>query len=153
MCIRDRPHCTGLGHANPKAEAALRGVKAEGGWAVVCTQEVEIHPSSEISPFLEGRLWDDKDIPAHAAMTEAVHEHGSLAGIELAHNGLHATNLSSRVPPMGPSDRPVDLYHPVQARAMNLSDIKSFKKWHVEAAKRSRTAGYDIVYVLSLIHI
>ena len=141
------PHCTGLGHANPKAEAALRGVKAEGGWAVVCTQEVEIHPSSEISPYLEGRLWDDKDIPAHAAMTDAVHEHGSLAGIELAHNGLHATNLYSRVPPMGPSDRPVDLYHPVQARAMNLNDIKSFKQWHVDAAKRSRTAGYDIVYV------
>ncbi len=141
------PHCTGLGHANPKAEAALRAVKAEGGWGVVCTQEVEIHPSSEISPYLEGRLWDDHDIPAHQAMTDAVHEHGSLAGIELVHNGQHAANLSSRVPPLGPSERPVDLYHPVHTRSMNKRDIAAFRRWHVDAAKRSLRAGYDIVYV------
>ncbi len=141
------PHCTGLGHANPAAEVALRAIKAEGGWGVVCTQEVEIHPSSEISPYLEGRIWDDSDIPAHRAMTDAVHEHGALAGIELVHNGQHAANLNSRVPPMGPSHRPVDLYHPVQARAMSLKDIKALRQWYVDAAKRSVAAGFDIVYV------
>ncbi len=141
------PHCTGIGHQHPQKEAALRGIKAEGGWGVVCTQEVEIHPSSEISPFLEGRLWDDNDIPAHRLMTDAVHTHGSLAGIELVHNGMHAANLGSRVPPMAPSLRPVHDYHPVQARAMNKQDIADFKRWHVEAAKRARIAGYDIVYV------
>lgn len=141
------PHCTGLGHANPQAEAALRAVKAEGGWAVVCTQEVEIHPRSEITPSLEGRLWDDDDLPAHRLMTDAVHAHGSLAGIELVHNGQHAANLRSRVPPMGPSHRPVDLYHPVQARAMSRRDIVAFRQWYVDAARRARTAGYDIIYV------
>jgi len=44
------PHCNSLGHGRPRAEAANRAVKAEGGWGVVCTQEVEIHPSSDISP-------------------------------------------------------------------------------------------------------
>ena len=48
----------------------MRGVKAEGGWAVVCTEEVEIHHSSEHSPGIEGRLWDDRDIPVLARMTE-----------------------------------------------------------------------------------
>ena len=52
------PHCNGLGHARPFAEARNRGIKAEGGWGVVSTQEVEIHPSAEVSPALEGRLWD-----------------------------------------------------------------------------------------------
>ncbi len=141
------PHCTGLGHANPQAEAALRAIKAEGGWAVVCTQEVEIHPSSELSPYLEGRMWDDKDIPAHRLMTDAVHAHASLAGIELVHNGQHAANLSSRVAPMGPSARPVAEYHPVQSRAMSISDIKAFRRWYVDAAKRARRSGYDIIYV------
>lgn len=141
------PHCTGLGHANPQAEVALRATKAEGGWGVVCTQEVEIHPSSDLTPYLEGRMWDDADIPAHQAMTDAVHEHNSLAGIELVHNGQHAANLGTRVPPMAPTHRPVDLYHPVQARAMDKQDIKQFKQWYVDAAKRSRQAGYDIVYV------
>lgn len=141
------PHCTGLGHANPQAEAALRATKAEGGWGVVCTQEVEIHPSSDITPYLEGRLWDDADIPAHRLMTDAVHQYGSLAGIELVHNGQHAANLGTRIPPIAPTHRPVDLYHPVQARAMDKKDIKNFRRWHVDAAKRSRQAGYDIVYV------
>ena len=39
------------------------------------------------------RLWDDRDIPAAARMVEAIHAHGALAGIELAHNGMNAPNL------------------------------------------------------------
>jgi dimethylamine/trimethylamine dehydrogenase len=57
------PHCNGMGYARPRSHAAMRGVKAEGGWAVVSTEEVEIHPTSDISPYIEGRLWDDRDIP------------------------------------------------------------------------------------------
>jgi dimethylamine/trimethylamine dehydrogenase len=30
------PHCNGMGYRDPSAEAAMRAVKAEGGWAVVC---------------------------------------------------------------------------------------------------------------------
>ena len=58
------PHCNGMGHRYPMSMAAMRGVKAEGGWAVVSTEETEIHHTSEIAPYLEGRLWDDQDIPA-----------------------------------------------------------------------------------------
>ena len=65
------PHCNGMGHRDPTAHAVMRGVKAEGGWAVVCTEEVEIHPSSDVGGFIEGRLWDDADIPAHAAARRA----------------------------------------------------------------------------------
>ncbi len=65
----------------------MRRVKAEGGWAVVCTEQVEIHPTSDIGPFIELRLWDDQDLPALTRISEKIHEGGSLAGIELAHNG------------------------------------------------------------------
>ncbi len=61
------PHCNGMGHRDPSAHAAMRGVKAEGGWAVVCTEQVEIHHSSEITPFIEGRLWDDAGHPGARA--------------------------------------------------------------------------------------
>ena len=67
------PHCNGMGYRDPSAHARMRGVKAEGGLAVVCTEEVEIHPTSEVSPYAKGRLWDDSDIPALARMTERVH--------------------------------------------------------------------------------
>ena len=141
------PHCNVLGHARPHAEAANRAVKAEGGWGVICSQEVEIHPSAELTPFVEGRIWDDKDIPQHRLMTDAVHEYGALAGIELAYNASHAPNLYSRVAPMAPSAVMVHGSYPIQARAMTKRDIADVRRWHVDAAKRAREAGYDIVYV------
>mgnify|MGYP000041234967 CR=1 FL=1 len=93
------PHCNGMGHRHPSAHAAMRGVKAEGGWGVVHTEEVEIHHTSDLSPYFEGRLWSDDDIPALQLMTEAVHKRGALAGIELAYNGHDAANLYSRAAP------------------------------------------------------
>jgi dimethylamine/trimethylamine dehydrogenase len=141
------PHCNGMGHLRPNSLAAMRGVKAEGGWAVVCSEETEIHPSSDLSPYAEGRIWDDRDVPALARMTEAVHRHGALAGIQLVHNGIHAPNHSSRVPPIAPSATSVDTYDPLQARAMDKSDIRALRSWHRNAALRAKRAGYDIVYV------
>ena len=141
------PHCNGLGHVRPRGEAAMRAMKAEGGWAVVSTQEAEIHPTSDLSPFAENRLWDARDIPALRLMTEAVHAKGALATIQLVHNGNHAQNLLSRAPVLAPSDMSVDYAIPKQARAMDKSDIRDFRRWHRAAALRAREAGFDIIYV------
>ena len=76
------PHCSGMGYALPQTLAAMREVKAEGGWAVVCTEYCSIHPSSDDSPYSYASLWDDEDVRAQAAMVEAVHRHGALAAVE-----------------------------------------------------------------------
>ncbi len=143
------PHCNGMGYRDPSAEAAMRRVKAEGGWGVVCTEQVEIHPTSDITPFIELRIWDDQDIPALARIADAIHQGGALAGIELAHNGPNAPNLYSRETPLGPGHLPVAAFDhdPVQARAMSKSDIADLRRWHRNAVRRSLQAGYDIVYV------
>jgi dimethylamine/trimethylamine dehydrogenase len=141
------PHCNGMGHRDPTAHAVMRGVKAEGGWAVVCTEEVEIHPDSDVGGFIEGRLWDDSDVPAHARLVEQVHAHGSLAGIELVHNGMASGNLYGRIPPAGPMHLPVAGYEPIQARAMTREDIADLRRRHRAAVQRSLAAGYDLVYV------
>ncbi len=143
------PHCNGLGYRDPSALASMRGVKAEGGWAVVCTEQVEIHYSSEITPFIELRLWDDRDIPLLARMADAIHEQGSLAGIELAYNGMNGPNLYSREVPMGPSHLPVATFthEPLQARRMDRRDIDNVRRWHLAAVRRAHTAGFDLIYV------
>lgn len=141
------PHCTGMGHRYPRAEARLRGIKAEGGWGVVSTQETEIHPTSDLTPANEGRLWEASDVPAMRLMTDAVHQHGSLAAVQLVHNGLHSGNRYSRCTPLAPSSAIIAGDDPVQARAMDKSDIKRFRRWHADAARRARQAGFDIVYV------
>ena len=142
------PHCNGMGHLHPNACAEMRRVKAEGGWAIVCTEEVEIHPSTDVSPHIEGRIWDDADLPALRLLTEKIHLHGSLAGIELTHNGPHALNLYSRAPSRNVSDTPVFGGHiPVQARRMDKEDIRELRRWHRDAAKRAIEAEFDLIHV------
>ena len=139
------PHCNGMGRLHPTSMAVMRGVKAEGGWAVVSTEQCDIHPTTETAR--EVRLWDERDIPTLARMTELVHRHGSLASIELTHMGHHASNLTSREAPMAPSARPVDGINPIHARAMTRADIADYRRWHRRAAMNAKTAGFDIVCV------
>ena len=143
------PHCNGMGYRDPSALAEMRGIKAEGGWAVVCTEQVEMHYSSDITPFIELRLWDDRDIPSLAKMADKIHAHGSLAGIELAYNGMNGSNLYSREVPMGPASLPVATftYDPVQTRRMDKTDIVNIRKWHLQAVHRAKRAGFDLIYV------
>ncbi len=143
------PHCNGMGYRDPSAQAAMRKVKAEGGWAVVSTEQAEIHPTSDITPFIELRIWDDQDLPALARIADSIHQGGALAAIELCHNGLNAPNLYSRETPLGPHHLPVASYgyDPVQARMMSQQDIADLRRWHRNAVARSMTAGYDLIYV------
>ena len=141
------PHCTGMGWQRPRTLAAMRGTKAQGGWGVVCTEYNSIHPTSDDLPHAYASLWDDSDVRAHTLMTDAVHEHGSLAGAELWYGGGRTANMMTRLPSMDVDSFPNLAGHPFQTRAMDKSDIKTFRHWHRRAALRAKDAGFDIVYV------
>lgn len=141
------PHCNGMGFNSPHTHAGMREAKAEGGWAVVCTEECMIHPTSDYSPEPQARLWDDYDVRCLELMVEAVHKHGALAGVQLAHNGVGAQNLYTRMSPLAPSDQVGVDSVPNQGRGMNKKDIREFRRWHRDAALRAKRADADIVYV------
>jgi dimethylamine/trimethylamine dehydrogenase len=143
------PHCTGIGYRRPQTLAALRGMKAEGGWGTVCTEYCSIHPSSDDDPYPSASIWDDEDVRTLSLTVESVHEHGALAGVELWHGGAASANHYSRETPIGPYSRPAGVYDPVQTRAMDKADIRELKLWHLDAARRAQRAGFDIVYVYS----
>ncbi len=141
------PHCNGGGYRDPSAAAEMRGVKAQGGWGVIFTEQCEMHHSSEITPFIELRLWEDKDIPQLRKMSEKMKSHGALAGIQLAYSGINGPNLYSREVPLAPSAMPIRTFtnDPLQARALSKKDIKDLRRWFVNAAKRSQLAGFDLI--------
>ena len=141
------PHCNGSGFLRPRMVAEMRGIKAEGGWGVVCTEYCSIHQSSDDLPHPYATLWNQGDIKAHALMTEKVHEHGSLAGVELWAGGAGAANLMTREVPLGVTSMPNVQGHPFQTRPMDKNDIRNIRRWHRAAALRAREAGFDIVYV------
>lgn len=141
------PHCNGGGYRDPSAAAEMRRVKAEGGWGVVFTEQCEIHQTSEITPFIELRLWEDQDIPGIARMAEAMKSGGALAGIQLAYSGVNGPNLYTREVPLAVSAMPIRTFtnDPVSARALDKEDIRNLRRWYVSAAKRSREAGFDLI--------
>jgi dimethylamine/trimethylamine dehydrogenase len=141
------PHCNGGGYRDPSAAAAMRGIKAEGGWGVIFTEQTEMHHTSEITPFIELRLWDDADIPALRRMSEAMKTHGALAGIQLAYSGINGPNFYTKEVPLAVSAGPIRTFtnDPVQARALDKTDIRDLRRWFVNAAKRSKMAGFDLI--------
>jgi dimethylamine/trimethylamine dehydrogenase len=146
------PHASGMTNAMPRMRAAFRETKAEGGWGVVCTGYVSIDPGSDDAPLPYATLWDDDDIRSHALTTEAVHRHGALAGIELWHGGGAVTNRLNRTPSMSPSGTAwmpthVSYMGNQRPRVMELHDIRQLLEAQKQAARRARSAGFDIVYV------
>ncbi len=141
------PHCTGMGYQRPRMLAAMRGMKAEGGWGVVCTEYNSIHPTSDDLPHVSASLWNEDDIRAHRLMTDAVHAHGGLAGAELWYGGARSPNHFTREVAMDVISMPNSAGNPMQTRAMDKTDIRNLRHWHRKAAIRARDAGFDIVYV------
>src|SRR5271156_1638396 len=146
------PHASGMTNALPHVRARFRETKAEGGWGVVCTGAVSIHPSSDDAPLPFATLWDENDVRSHALTVDAVHRHGSLAGIELWHGGASVMNRASRLPPLSPSGVPwmathVGFMGNQRPRAMDEGDIGRLLAWQAEGARKARRAGFDIVYV------
>jgi dimethylamine/trimethylamine dehydrogenase len=140
------PHCTGMGYGMPQTLAAMREVKAEGGWGVVCTEYCSIHASSDDKPYPYASLWDEEDVRSQALMVEKVHRHGALAGVELWYGGISA-NSYSREESLGAWSAPSWPLDPSQCRVMDKKDIRELRRWHREAAVRAQRAGFDIVYV------
>lgn len=141
------PHCNGGGYRDPSAVVEMRRTKAEGGWGVIFTEQTEIHPTSEITPFIEQHLWDDRDLPALARMAEAMKSHGALAGIQLAYSGINGPNLYSREVPLAVTGGPILTFtsDPVQARTMDREDIRNLRRWFRNAFRRSQQAGFDLI--------
>ncbi len=140
-------HCNGMGRLRPRGHARMRGVKAEGGWAVINSEHCGIHPNAEMFPEVVLTLWDDRDIPILARACDEVHAHGALFGVQLAYSGGFLANRLSREVPVGPLARPVSEYDPVQARAMEKDDIRDLHRWWRAGVQRAMQAGVDIVNV------
>ena len=92
-------------------------------------------------------MWDETDVRVLAATCDEAHRHGALAGIELSHTGAHGENSESRLPAAAPSQIASDFATGLVPRAMTKRDIRRVQTDWVLAAERSRSAGFDIVYV------
>ena len=143
------PHCTGFGDVLPGGQAYHRAIKAEGGWAAVNTEAVSISPEYDwLGLMAPARLWDDDDIRNWSLLTERVHEHDALVGIELHTSGAFVTGFDSRLPARHVCDRLEETTTSFGAVIeMDRQAICDVQQLYVVAARRAVRAGFDIVNV------
>jgi len=141
------PHASGFGSGRPRSQAAFRAVKAEGGWGGVCVEYGAISPDSDDLPAISADIWDELDARALGLTAEAIHAHGSLAGMELYHGGATCPNGNSRAVRLAPSQITSGVVWAGLAKEMDTADIARLQREWVRAARQARDAGFDIVYV------
>ncbi len=141
------PHATGFGSGRPAAQAAFRAIKAEGGWGGVCVEYAPVSADSDEVPAVAADIWDEADARALALAAEAIHAHGSLAGLELFHGGAASPNGSSRAVRLAPSQSASQPQWGGLAKEMTAGDIARVQRDWVRAARLAADAGFDIVYV------
>ncbi len=147
------PHCIGAGTNHPGFQMAHRGVKAEGGWGAINTEQCSIHPECDDSLRITARIWDEGDMRNLRPMVEHIHKYGALAGCELFYGGPHAPGLESRTISRGPNQYNSDFATVPGCPGFTYNhqadkdEILRLQQHYVNAALRARDTGYDIVDV------
>jgi 2,4-dienoyl-CoA reductase-like NADH-dependent reductase (Old Yellow Enzyme family) len=135
------------------------GSRAVGGAGLIMQEATAVQPEGRISPGDLG-LWSDNHIPSLKKIVNYIHNHGAVAGIQLAHAGRKG---SCAVPENGgkqldeknmgwqtvaPSDIPFirEERRPVP---LTIEGIINIINDFTNAAKRALEAGYKVVEIHS----
>jgi 2,4-dienoyl-CoA reductase-like NADH-dependent reductase (Old Yellow Enzyme family) len=74
------------------------GSRAIGGAALVMTEATAVSPEGRITPFDTG-IWSGEQATVFRKITGFIHQHGAVAGIQIAHAGRKAsTDVPWRMP-------------------------------------------------------
>ncbi len=130
------------------------GSRAVGGAGLVVVEATAVSPEGRISPADSGIYLDDH-VPHFAKIATFLKQHGSVAGIQLAHAGRKA---SANKPWEGDNHIEVEAggWETIAPssiafggnltkvpKAMTLDDIARIRTCFVDAAKRSLDAGFE----------
>jgi 2,4-dienoyl-CoA reductase-like NADH-dependent reductase (Old Yellow Enzyme family) len=134
------------------------GSRAVGGAALVFTEATAVSPEGRIS-YGDLGIWKDDHIEKLKQITDFIHGHGSIAGIQLAHAGRKAShdipwNGGKQIPSdkengwrsLAPSAIPFtpDEEAPVELDKAGIEKIKADFK---AAASRALRAGFKVIEI------
>jgi 2,4-dienoyl-CoA reductase-like NADH-dependent reductase (Old Yellow Enzyme family)/thioredoxin reductase len=118
--------------------------RAKNDVGMITMESTFIDPVGRGNIFQLG-LWSDSNIPSHRRLTDALHEHGTIAVTELQHAGRNAATFKTGFQPVAPSAIPCEISGGYLPREMTLDDIRDVIQKYADAARRARDAGYDMV--------
>lgn len=144
------------GYANDWHLVHLGGY-AVGGAGLVFTEATAVTPEGRISPDDLG-IWEDGQIDGLKRITKFIKTNGSVPGIQLAHAGRKASQLSpwkgrrtmtleeGAWPVIGPSAIPYKDGEPMP-QEMSLAEIQEVKFAFLKGAERALAAGFEVIEI------
>lgn len=121
--------------------------RAKGGWGMQTTELTSVSKNGRAF-YRCCELWDDKFIPGHKRMADAVHANGGRICIQLAHGGRQTGFAVTGVQDVAPSA----LACPVRAntpedkpRELSIDEIHEIIGDFAKTALRAKQAGYDAI--------
>ena len=119
--------------------------RARGGAGLIITEAaaVQAPPGGKLARH-HLNLSEDRFIPSLKALTAAVHPHGTKIAVQLSHLGrqIHSGFLGEQ--PVAPSPIPCPVSREVP-RELTIAEIEEIIEAFVQAARRARDAGFDLV--------
>ena len=130
------------------------GSRAVGGAALVIAEATAVEPRGRISPSDLG-IWKDEHIAPLARAAKFIHEHGAVAGIQLAHAGRKGSTTEPYHPerdrqyrpdeggwtPVAPSPVPFRPNDP-PPHELSVAEIHEIRGYFEAATKRALQAGF-----------
>lgn len=134
------------------------GSRAVGGAGLVLTEATAVSPEGRITPADLG-IYRDEHIPKLREIVDFIHEHGAVAGVQLAHAGFKASTArpwdgGGPVAPAQGGWEPVYAPSPIPFQdgwivphALTIDEIGRVTEQFVQAARRALSAGFHILEV------
>ena len=128
---------------------------ARGGAGLVILEATAVAPEGRITPYCTG-IWNDELAQAFIPTVQAIKQHGSVPGIQIAHAGRKASSnkpwegddhIANDAPhgwqTIAPSAIAFGEHLSKQPQAMTLEDIARVRNDFVAAAKRALAVGFE----------
>lgn len=131
------------------------GSRAVGGASLVMVEATAVNPVGRITAWDSG-LWSEAHTAAFRPITRFIHDHGAIAGIQLAHAGRKASTdkpwsggrLLTEGPhawrPDAPSAIPFHDGEP-PPHALTVKEIEAIAREFVRATERALQAGFKVI--------
>ena len=133
------------------------GTRAVGGAGLILVEATSVAPEGRITPFDLG-LWNDTQIVGLQKITNFVHQHGAVAGIQIAHAGRKA---SHDVPSTGGKQLPIPeggwhtvapspiAFEPTELipDELDKTEIKTIIGQFKATALRAKQAGFKVLEI------
>lgn len=153
MTIKNRIMMTPMGtnFGGQNGEMSLKHIeyyeqRAKGGTGLIMVENISVKSPEGSNGTTQLRIDHDSYIPKLFTLTEAVHKHGAVIGVQINHAGASAMSSRTGIQPVSSSNIPSKDGGEIP-RPLKVEEIYEIVNCYAKAAKRAQIAGFDCVEI------